>query len=261
MNLSEHHEHARAGGGWLLLDYTLRAEALEAARQLAQSIGREHNFRVIDFDCNVPDSVKPGATLSILGGSPTDIAANLLNLLPPSPPGNPGAEFYRQSARHALTVLTGAMQAAGETVSMRELSATLQCASAVYRLEAKVPRGTEAHRRLIAFLDAFRTDSTRRDLVDVDRMKNILGGMAGRLALFAQGDIATILDSANPDIRLDDVIKNRDLLYVRLPAGDALAQTLARVISSELSNAQARVSALPGGLDAVEQFAQFEQLG
>lgn len=258
---SELHARTRAGYGWLLLDYTLGADgAIAAARQMAESVGRGHSFRVLDFDVNALDFTRPGSTLSILSGSRADITANLVSMLPPAPPNCPGAEYYHQSARHALTALTGALQAAREPITMRGLSWLLQSASAIQELEAKVPRETEAHRRLTAFLDAFRTDSARQDQVDVARLKNILGGMAGRIAQYAQGYMAAILDAANPDIRLDDVVLNSELLYVRLPAGESVAQSAARVISSELTNALARVGGQPGGADAVARFAKFEKL-
>lgn len=257
---SELHARTRAGYGWLLLDYTLGADgAIPAARQLADSLGRGQSFRVLDFDVNALDFARPGSTLSILSGSPADITANLVSMFPPAPPNSPGAEFYRQSATYALTALIGALQAAGEPVTMRGLSWILQSAEAVQDLSAKVPKDTEAARRLEAFLDAYRTDSLRRDMVDVARLKGILGGVSGRVAQYAQGYMAAILDAASPDIRLDDVVLNSELLYVRLPAGESVAQSAARVISSELTNALARVGSKPGGVAAVARFAKFEK--
>lgn len=52
---------------------------------------------------------------------------------------------------------------------------------------------------------------------------------------------------------------NSELLYVRLAAGEAVAQAMARVISSELNNALARVSGRPGGAEAAARFAKFEK--
>jgi hypothetical protein len=257
---SELHARTRAGYGWLLLDYTLGADgAIPAARQMADSLGRGQSFRVLDFDVNALDFVRPGSTLSVLSGSPADITANLVSMLPPAPPNSPGAEFYRQSATHALIALIGALQAAGEPVTLRGLSWILQSAEAVQDLAAKVPKDTEAARRLEAFLDAYRTDSLRRDMVDVARLKGILGGVSGRIAQYAQGYMAAILDAANPDIRLDDIVRTSEMLYVRLPPGESVAQSVARVISSELSNALARVRQLPGGADVAARFAKFEK--
>lgn len=245
----------------MLLDYTLGADgALGAARELADSFSRGQSFRVLDFDVNALDFAKSGSTLSVLSGSPADITANLVSMLPPAPPNSPGAEFYRQSARHALMALTGAMQAADEPVTMRGLSWILQSAEAVQDLATRVPKDTEAARRLDAFLEAYRTDSLRQDLVDVARLRAIMGGMSGRIAQYAQGHMAAILDAENPDVRLDDVVMNSEFLYVRLPPGEAVAQSVARVILSELSNALARASKLPGGAAAVARFAQFDKL-
>ena len=256
----ELYARTQAGYGWLLLDFTLGADdAIPAARQLAESLGREKSFRVLDFDVNALEFARPGTTLSILSGAPAAITSNLVSMLPPSPlESAAGAQFYRQSATHALIALIGALQAAGEPVTMRGLSWILQSAEAVQELATKVPKDTEAARRLDAFLDAYRVDSLRRDMVDVARLKSILGGMAGRIAQYAQGYMAAILDADNPDIRLDNVVLNSELLYVRLPPGESVAQSAARVISSELNNALARVSLLSGGADAAARFAKFE---
>lgn len=232
--LDEVRARTAAGEGWLMLDATLFPEHLDAVRSLARECGRETQLLVLDFDAS-----HDSQSIGILEGSPADIAATLVSLLPVAPGGCAGAEFYRQGAHHALDVLVGAMHAAGLRVRMTDLSVLLQSASAIRELESRVPQDTLAYARLQGFLDTVRT-SAPNTTVDVEKLKTIMGGMSGRIAQFAQGKLGARFDSANPDIRLADVVRNNSMLYVRLPAGDALAQQVARVISTSLSNELAR---------------------
>lgn len=231
--LSEVRARIAAGAGWLMLDSSLLPDHLEAVRQLAGECGRQ--AQLLELDLDAPGELK---SIGILEGSPTDIAATLVSLLPVAPEGSAGAEFYRQSAHHALEVLVGAMQAAGQRIELLSLAVLLQSASAVLELESRVPKDSPAYARLQNFLDTFRAGSDAT--VDVVKLKAILGGISGRIAMYAKGKFRIIFDSANPDIRLDDVVRINAMLYVRLPAGDALAQQVARVISTAMSHALAR---------------------
>jgi intracellular multiplication protein IcmO len=231
--LSEVRARTAAGEGWLLFDSSLLADHLETIRRLARECGREAQLLVLDFDAPFESQ-----SIGILDGEPTDIAATLVSLLPVAPEGCAGAEFYRQAAHHALEVLVGALQAAGVRIRLSELSVLLQSADAIRTLESCVPHDTLAYARLQSFMDTFRAGSDAT--VDVDKLKAILGGMSGRIAMYAKGTFGALCDSANPDIRLDDVVRNNSMLYVQLPAGDALAQQVERVISTSLSNALVR---------------------
>jgi len=231
-----------AGRGWLMLDSTLFPDHLQAVRQLAHECGRE--TQLLELDLDVLGELK---SIGILDGSPTDIATTLLSLLPTSPKGCVGAEFYRQSAHHALEVLVGAMQAAGQPIHLISLEVLLQSASALLVLESRVPKDSPAYARLQGFLDTFRAGADAT--LEVDKLQGILGGMSGRIAMYAKGKFSVIFDSANPDIRLDDVVRSNAMLYVRLPAGDTLAQQVARVISTTMDHALAR-GRVPSGEQA-----------
>lgn len=242
--LSTVHKHVAAGAGWLMFDSTLDPGHLEAVRQLVAESGRA--AQLLELDLDTRDQPR---SIGILDGEPADIAATLVSLLPPVPAGCVGAEFFHTSAYYALDVLVAATQAAGLPVRLRDLAELLQSAEAIRALEARVPHGASAYARLQGFLDMFRT-APPAGTVDVLKLKGVLGGMAGRIAQYAQGRFSIIFDSDNPDIRLDDVVRNSSMLYVRLPAGDALAQQVSRVISAAVSNALERAGAPSGDLAA-----------
>lgn len=232
--LSTVHTHVTAGAGWLMFDSTCDSVHLESVRQLVAKSDRVAQLLELDIStCEQPRSI------GILDGAPADIAATLVSLLPPVPAGSVGAEFYQNSARHALDVLVSATQAAGLPVRLRDLAELLWSADAIQSLEARVPQDSPAYARLQGFLDMFRT-APPAGTVDVTKLKAIMGGIAGRIAQYAQGRFGIIFDSDNPDIRLDDVVRNNLMLYVRLPVGDALAQQVSRVISTAVSQAQGR---------------------
>lgn len=235
--LSTVRKHVAAGAGWLMFDSTLDPVHLEAVRQLVAASGRGAQLVELDLDAR-----EQTPSIGILDGAPADIAATLVSLLPPAPAGCVGAEFYQNSAHYALDVLVAATQAAGLPIRLRDLAELLWTADAIQSLEARVPHDTPAYARLQGFLDMFRT-APPAGTVDVSKKKAILGGMAGRITQFARGRFGIIFDSDNPDIRLDDVVRNNSMLYVRLPAGDALAQQVSRFISTAMSNALERAGA------------------
>lgn len=238
--LSTVRERVAAGAGWLMFDSTLDPVHLEAVRQLVAESGR--GAQLVELDLDARDQTR---SIGILDGAPADIAASLVSLLPPAPTGSVGAEFYQNSAHYALGVLVAATQAAGLPVQLRDLAELLSSADAIQALEARVPRDAPAYARLQGLLDMFRT-APPAGTVDVSKLNAILGGMAGRIAQYAQGRFGIIFDSDNPDIRLDDVVRNNSMLYVRLPAGDPLAKQVSRVLSTAVSNALERA----GGPDA-----------
>lgn len=235
--LSTVREHVAAGAGWLMFDSTLFPDQLEAVRQLVAESDRA--AQLVELDLDARDQT---LSIGILDGAPAAIAATLVSLLPPAPAGCVGAEFYQNSAHYALDVLVAATQAAGLPVRLRDLAELLCSADAIKALEARVPQDAPAYARLQGFLDMFRTAPPTRT-VDVAKLKGILGGISGRIAQYAQGRFGIIFDSDNPDIRLDDVVRNSSMLYVRLPAGDALARQVSRVISTAVSNALERAGA------------------
>jgi hypothetical protein len=240
--LSRVYEQVAAGAGWLMFDLTLDPGHLEAVRRMVAESGRETQLLELDLSTR-----GPARSIGILDGAATDIAATLVSLMPPAPADCPGAEFYQNSAHYALGVLVAATQAAGLPVRLRDLAELLVSAEAIQALERRVPSDVPAYARLQGFLDMFRTAPPAGTL-DIAKLKGVLGGMAGRIAQYAQGRFAIIFDSDNPDIRLDDVVRDHSMLYVRLPAGDALAQQVSRVIVTAFGNALERAGAPDGGL-------------
>lgn len=234
-------QQAVRGGGFIFIDAKLDAETRDKLALMMELLGRGDEFYVLNVD-------KPEGSNTynpILRGDPDEVASRLLNLLPSSE-SSPGADFYRQSANHALTVITGALKAAKKRYHFSDLSILLQSARAMAELERLVPAGSPEKMALQVFLDQFRKKSKEGVQIDVERVKQVLGGMSGRIALFAQGKFGKVFNTYTPEIDLTDIVINNKCLYVMLPTmgKDTAALNLGKMILSDLRTAVYNVQAL-----------------
>lgn len=229
------------GGGWIFIDAKLDKETRDKLAWMAKLMGREDDFYVL----NVNEPELSNSYNPILQGDADEIASRLLNLIP-STENNPGADYYRQTANHALTVIVAALKAANYRYHFGDLSILLQSDAALRQLERMVPESAE-RRSLQIFLDQFRQRSKNVVYIDIKRLKEVLGGMAGRISLFAQGKFGQVFNTYLPEISLTDIIMGNKFLYVMLPTmgKDTAALNLGKMILSDLRSAVANIQALP----------------
>src|SRR5690606_28531883 len=100
-------QQAIRGGGFIFIDAKLDAATRDKLNLMMQLCGRGDEFYVL----NVDEPHNSNTYNPILKGDADEVASRLLNLLP-SAENSPGADFFRQQANYALTVLTGAMKSA-----------------------------------------------------------------------------------------------------------------------------------------------------
>lgn len=230
------------GGGWLFVDAKLDVETRDKLAHMARLLGREDDFYVL----NVDDPDNSHSYNPILAGDGDEVASRLLNLLPSSE-NNIGADFYKQQANQALTVIVSALQKAKYRYHFGDLSIALQSARAIEALERLVPEGSPEKRALQVFLDQFRRRTKEGTQLDVNKLKEVLGGMAGRIAMFAQGKFGRVFNTYSPEINLTDIILGNKMLYVMLPTmgKDVAALNLGKLVLSDLRTAVYNVQALP----------------
>ncbi|MHB0929621.1 MAG: type IV secretory system conjugative DNA transfer family protein [Candidatus Nanopelagicales bacterium] len=228
------------GGGWVFIDAKLDEETKNKLAYMAAAVGREDEFYVL----NVANPENSNTYNPILQGGPDEVASRLLNLLPASE-NSPGADYYRQAANHALTVLTGALQEAKHRYHFGDFSILLQSSQAMMALERLTPPG-KAKMALQVFLDQFRKRTKEGVTLDTDKIKTVLGGMSGRIALFAQGKFGRVFNTYTPEIDLTDIIVNNRFLYVMLPtmSQDTAALNLGKMVLSDLRTAVANVQGM-----------------
>lgn len=229
------------GGGWLFIDAKLDKDTRDQLAYMTRVFGREDEFYVM----NVDDPENSNTYNPLLNGDPDEIASRLLNLLPSSD-NNPGSDYYKQSANYALTVLVGALQAADKRYTFMDLAIMLQSAAAIGKVETLVPLDSPAFMVLQVFLDSFKKKDKSGINVDTDKLKQILGGMSGRIAQFAQGKFGRVFNTTTPEIDLTDIVRNNKMCYVMLPTmgKDTAALNLGKMVLSDLRTAVAKMQGL-----------------
>lgn len=229
------------GGGFIFIDAKLDRETRDKLAYMARILGREHEFYVL----NVDEPHNSHSYNPILDGDADEVSSRLLNLQP-STESNAGADFYKQSTNHALTVLVAALKEAGFLYHFGDLVILLQSAQAMANLERMVPPGPK-RMALQVFLDQYRKRTKEGIVIDTDKIKQMLGGMVGRMSQFAQDKFGAVFNTYAPEIDLTDIIVNNKMLYVMLPTmgKDVAALNLGKMILSDLRTSVYRVQSLP----------------
>lgn len=246
-------QQARRGGGFIFIDAKLDADTRDKLSFMMQLLGRGDDFYVL----NVDQPHNSHTYNPILRGDSDEVASRLLNLLP-SAENSPGADFYRQQAMYALTVLTGALKSAKRRYHFSDLAILLQSDRALESM-LRLPIGPEARMTLEVFLNQFRKRDKNGTVIDVDKVKNTLGGMSGRIAQFAQGKFGQVFNTYTPEIDLTDIVMNNKCLYVMLPTmgKDQAALNLGKMILSDLRTAVYNVQGLKKELRPSPPFLVF----
>ncbi|GAB6035396.1 type IV secretory system conjugative DNA transfer family protein [Galenea microaerophila] len=239
------HQQIVKGGGAIFIDAKLDVDTRDALGYMMKSIGREDDLYILNLD----DPQHSNTYNPLLEGDADDKASRVMNIAP-SAENNPGADHYRQTANHALTVLFGAMNAINTRCDFNDLTILLQSSKAIEDLLRRLPPSPE-RMALDVFLDKYRVKKKVDDKwvheVDTTKLKDALGGMAGRIAQFAQGKFGQIFNTYTPEIDLTDIIKNNKVLYVMLPtmSKDVAALNAAKMILSDLRAAVYNIQQLP----------------
>lgn len=234
-------QQAARGGGFVFIDAKLDAATRDKLGFMMRALGREDDFYLL----NVDQPENTNTYNPILKGDADEVASRLLNLLPSSE-NSPGADFYRQQAMYALTVLTGALKSAKRRYDFNDLAILLQSDRALESL-LRLHMEPEVKMTLEVFLNQFRKATKTGTVIDVEKVKNTLGGMSGRIAQFAQGKFGKVFNTYTPEIDLTDIVKNNKCLYVMLPTmgKDQAALNLGKMILSDLRTAVYNVQGLP----------------
>lgn len=221
------------GGGYVFIDAKLDADTRDKLAFMNALVGRADDFYVLNVDQpHNSHSYNP-----ILKGDSDEVASRLLNLLP-SAENSPGADFFRQQAMYALTVLTAALKSAKRRYNFNDLAILMQSDRALESL-LRLPMEDGIRMSLEVFLNQFRKKDKNGTSIDVDKVKTTLGGMAGRIAQFAQGKFGQVFNTYTPEIDLTDIVRNNKCLYVMLPTmgKDQAALNLGKMILSDLRTA------------------------
>lgn len=235
-------QQIQRGGGLLFVDGKLDVDNIIAIYQQCVWAGRAQDFQVVNpGDPSLSNTYNP-----IADGDPDEVASRILSMIP-STESNAGSDHYKQSAFEALVVIIGAIQKCGMKYDFYDLAVLMNSAKALEdlleRLRIKAPKSNE-FRNYLLFLDRYRVpiNDQRNPLagqIDTKRLKETLGGIAGRLFTFGTGNFGQILNDYDPDVNLFDGIKNNKIIYVALPTmgKDLAALNFGKMILGDLKTA------------------------
>lgn len=241
-------QHIQAGGGLLFIDGKIDQGNLEQIHQFASYCGRQHDLYIINTD----DPANSNTYNPLLFGDPDEKADALLQQIP-STESNPGADFYKQEAKKGLTTLIRALQTAKLAYNMIDLTVLLSSGEALLDLERKlnnVAPGSDASKEFALFLNGFRPEATEKNPnpgLDLKKIKDTFGGMAGRLYSFGTGKFGEIMNTYQPDINLYEAIRTNKIIYVALATmgKDVTARNFGKMVIADLRTCISWLQRLP----------------
>ena len=235
-------QQIQRGGGVLFVDGKLDIDNIQALYQFAKWAGRGHEFLVIN-----PGQAEFSNTYNpILSGDSDEVAARILSMIP-STENSAGSDHYKQSSNEALVILIGALQKAQLAYNFSDLAILMNNAKALEELADKLmitaPASTET-RNLSLLMDRYRVpaNDTRNPLagqLNMAKMKEVLGGLAGRMFTFANGSFGNVLNDYDPEVKIYDAIKDNKIIYVALPTlgKDIAANNFGKILMGDVRTA------------------------
>jgi hypothetical protein len=169
------------GGGFLYLGACEPQTVNQLGWAMAQA-GRSGQFRLLAPSWG--EDSEPFNPLCVR--EPDALAAITLKLFP-AEVNNPGADFYRQQANYALTVIFGALLELDEELSFQKLADMLAHPEReLTRLEERLPEDSMARLSLANMTERYKKKTKSGVEIDRQRIFESLGGIGGRIAHAAQ---------------------------------------------------------------------------
>lgn len=241
-------QQIQGGGGVLFIDGKIDQQNIEQIYHYCCFAGRPHDFLVIN-----PDDPDNSNTYNpVLYGDADEKADGLLQLIP-STETSPGADYFKQEAKQALTTLIRALQTAKLAYNVIDLTVLLMNSNALLELERKLaeaaPESAEL-KEFSLFLDKFRVQPSPQNPtggIDMKKMKDVFGGIGGRLYSFGTGNFGKVMNTYTPDVSLYEAIRANKVVYVALPTmgKDTTARNFGRVVIADLRTAISWLQKLP----------------
>lgn len=241
------YQQMQRGGGCLFINGKSDYGAREQFWQMAKYCGREADVLWI-----IPDTPEASNTYNpVLYGDPDEKADGLLMLIP-STESSPGSDHYKQEAKQALTTLIAALQKAKLAYNMIDLTVLLMSANALEELERRLNQrepDSEEAKNFSLFLDKFRIPPSEKNPnggIEVKRLKEVFGGIGGRLFTFGTGAFGQVMNTYDPDVVLHEAMMANKLIYVDLPTmgKDTTARNFGRLVIADLRTAISKLQRL-----------------
>ncbi|MGR0140739.1 conjugal transfer protein TraG, partial [Pseudomonas sp. RSP] len=190
-------QQIQRGGGLTFIDGKMNAEDIQTIYQYCCWAGREQDLLILNpGNPDMSNTYNP-----ILRGDPDEVAARILSIIP-STENNPGAGHYKQSANQGIATLVAAFQAAGLAYNFIDFTILLMNHKAIEELETRLKKSqphNPATKNLSLFLEQYKVGGMNKpgleNMVDIKRMKETFGGLAGRMYMFGTGKFGEVLNT------------------------------------------------------------------
>ena len=237
-------QQIRAGGGVIFADGKIDSGNINVLWQMLRWTGREDDLVVIHpGDPSVSNTYNP-----ILYGDADEVASRIMSMVPAA--GNSaGADFYRKSATQALSALIAALQRGGYAYTPADLSLLLLSPSELDKLP-NLPgiRGTPEGRVVALFINRFRVpNKSGGTMINVEKVKDLFGGIGGRLGLMGSGKFGEVANTTRPDVNLYECIMQNKIVYLPLPTmgKEETASDFAKMFIGDYRTAVSWIQNLP----------------
>lgn len=223
------------GGGFIYID--VRANHRQAHLGWAMHQAGRSDFHVLNPRQASTEKLNPFAGLT----DASQIAEVVLQVLPRSA-NNPGADFYRQTGHLALTAVAEAYLELDRKITFEGLAQLLAGpAENLAALERDLLAAHKDSKALSLMLDSYRVRSKDGVVLDEKRLREVLGGLAGRLAQNAQGHLRKFYHPAEQEgLSWKEMVSNGQGLYLHLPS-EAFGQ-MGTILSASLRAALSELS-------------------
>lgn len=234
-------QQMRNNGGLLFIDGKLSDKELDGIYKNACWAGREIDLMII----NPAEPESSNTYNPIMFGDPQEVSSRVMSLLPDTA-GNAGADFFRSSAQQALETIISAFQCLGKPYNFEDLASVLLYEQALMEVERRMLEDHEEAYETVQFLALLSRYKTAKGF-EMEKFKETLGGLAGRLHQFSTGTFGRVMNTYNPEVNLEECILQNKILYVMLPTmgKNEQAIALAKLIVADCRSAIARCQKRP----------------
>ncbi len=239
-------QQIQKGGGVIFADGKIDSTNIESLWYMLKWCGREDDLVVIHpGDPSFSAKYNP-----ILIGDPDEIASRIMSAVPKAQ-NSAGADFYRNSGMQAVSALVAALQRGGYAFTPADISLLLLSPTELEKLP-NLPgiRGTEEGRVVNLFINRFRVanrNGSGGSIIDVNKVKELFGGIGGRMGLMGSGNFGKVANTTRPDVNLFDCIMQNKVIYLPLPTmgKEETAADFAKMFVGDYRTAVSWIQALP----------------
>jgi hypothetical protein len=232
------------GGAVIFADGKIDEKNIIMLWHMLRYCGREDDLVIIrPGDPEISNKYNP-----ILIGDADEIASRIMAMIPQAS-NSAGADYYRKSATQALTALIAALQRGGYAFTAADLSLLLLSPTELEKLP-NLPgiRGTPEGRNVALFINRFRVPNRAGGtMIDVNKVKDLFGGIGGRLGQIGSGKVGEVVNTTKPDVSLYDCIMQGKVVYVALPTmgKEETASDFAKLFVGDYRTALSWIQTLP----------------